>query len=190
MNAPASHASSAVRVFPALRDRRAELRVERELVTYPVVGRTLEQRRRAMRSLGPIRHGATFPAYTDWWLGWSFASREDDGTVVLSRAMVTLRLRLTIPSAGARGCAENVGRAWGEEVARLHAHEERHALAAEREAELLARGLLELSPYQTLGELTAGVNARGFEASAAQRRIHCEIDRDDPYPIPFQESER
>jgi predicted secreted Zn-dependent protease len=179
-----------VMVFQALGDRRAELRVERELVTYPVVGRTLEQRRRAMRTLGPVRHGVTFPAYTDWWLGWSFAAREGDSTVVLSRAFVTLRLRLTIPSEGAHGCVEGVGRAWGEEVAKLRAHEERHALAARREAELLARGLLELSAYRTLSDLTARVNARGFEASATQRRVHCEIDRHDPYPIPFQESER
>jgi predicted secreted Zn-dependent protease len=177
-------------VLEAAGKRRIELRVEQTVATYPVVGRTLQQRRRAMQMLGPVRHGTTFPAYTDWWLGWSFSPRCNGTTIILGRGEVTLRFRIIVPRARGRAASEEVDRAWSTEVLQLRAHEERHGEAVHVAADGLARTLLELPGYPSVVALAAAVDAAGMVAVAAQIDCDREIDRCDPFPIPFQEHER
>jgi predicted secreted Zn-dependent protease len=124
--------------------------------TYTIAGSCLDQLQRAVMLLGPRRHGAVHPAYTDWEVRWSYAPDRGPFGARVVDPQVVAEVTCTLPAwrPPSSTPADLISR-WANYVDALERHEQGHIDLARAAATTIHEALRTLPPGATEAALLA-----------------------------------
>ena len=114
--------------------------------SYPVNGSTIEQLRRVLGVLGPVRHGRRYAAYTDWEVAFRVCAPGGPALAAHTSVSVSAVVRLPCwrpPPSAPRELAAR----WESYVDALRRHEDGHVAIARAAGEAVAARLLALPAH-------------------------------------------
>jgi predicted secreted Zn-dependent protease len=164
------------RALPTVGARGVRLDIRRSL--YPVIGSTARQLRVVLRTLGPVRAGRRFGAFTDWEIAWRYLHVDDHQGLRIHEVSVEVRATITSPRwTPPRFAPSGVVAAWRDYAAAVETHEQGHVALAVEAAEAIRTRLIALPVWSSKTALADAAHAVAEEELHAARAREVSYDQ-------------
>lgn len=148
----------------------ARVRCELRRTFYQVLGSTAPHLHAVLRTLGPVRAGWRFGAFTDWEIVWRYQHADVRGGLQIQTVAVEVRATITAPQwRPPRSVAAQLVAAWKEYAAAIETHEQGHIAVAVETAEAIRTRLMALPGLSSKTALADAANAVAEEELRAAR---------------------
>jgi predicted secreted Zn-dependent protease len=136
----------------------------------PVIGSTASQLRAVLWTLGPVRQGRRFGAFTDWEIVWRYRQADDRGGCRIHEASTEVRATITSPLwKPPRSAPGDLVAAWREYVVAIETHEQGHLALAVEAAKTIWMRMIALPALPSKTALADAANAVAEEELRAAR---------------------